>query len=70
MIHPSDIVEMKIDRITGEFSMRIFRNFVWIDFGVAFQEDSFKTGDLYFAFSLYRQGDGIEIVDKPIGFST
>ena len=47
-----DIFEILADRVLGTFSVRMFRDYVWRDWGVAFQEEVFKTGNLYFALSL------------------
>ena len=60
-----DIIEMKIDRTEGSFSLRVFRDLKWLDFGVAFSDDIWKTGDVYFGVSLYFTGDTIKIVNKP-----
>ena len=60
-----DIIEVKLDSLSGTLSFRLFRNRRWVDWGIAFTNNILASEDLYFAFSTDRANEAITIVEKP-----
>ena len=53
LVVKGDIFELKMDRSSGAFSSRVFRNEHWIDLDVVGTVNSLTFGNLYFSVDAY-----------------